>query len=151
RATQDLTRDSTRAVRELTPGLADVQPASRPSVFSAITFGRLEGVDGRLKHVGLAASAFGRAIANDPEFQYFDRSSALWVIGLSEDVREATELQKSAEHTAGLYVTILGLSYMNRDALFQRLSRQSVCLMISQHEGFGLVGWEAVAAEVPLI
>lgn len=35
--------------------------------------------------------------------------------------------------------------------LFRVLRDASVCLMLSIHEGFGLTGWEAVAAEVPLI
>ncbi len=33
----------------------------------------------------------------------------------------------------------------------QRLSQANLALMLSWHEGFGLTGWEAIAAEVPLI
>jgi hypothetical protein len=39
----------------------------------------------------------------------------------------------------------------DRDMLFEALADNEVAMMLSWHEGFGLVGWEAIAAQVPLI
>ena len=38
-----------------------------------------------------------------------------------------------------------------REPLFDQLGRANLALMLSWHEGFGLTGWEAIAAQVPLI
>jgi hypothetical protein len=39
----------------------------------------------------------------------------------------------------------------NRAKYFHELASSSFAMMLSWHEGFGLVGWEAIAARVPLI
>ena len=39
----------------------------------------------------------------------------------------------------------------DRQKLFDALADNEVALMLSWHEGFGLVGWEAIAAGVPLV
>jgi glycosyltransferase involved in cell wall biosynthesis len=49
-------------------------------------------------------------------------------------------------------VNLHALPYTDdRQQLYSELSRASVALMPSWHEGFGLVAWEAIAAGVPLI
>jgi hypothetical protein len=49
-------------------------------------------------------------------------------------------------------VNILPLPFdEDREKLLGRLAEANLALMLSWHEGFGLTGWESIAAEVPLI
>ena len=61
-------------------------------------------------------------------------------------------LRKIANKYSDRMINLKAYPYTdNRKDLFNALRRSSVCMMLSIHEGFGLVGWEAIAAGVPLI
>ena len=139
-------------VVELIPGLANIEGLPMPETFRAITFGRLEPATDRIKQTRLTVAAF--AAARGPKLDHLGPDSSLTVIGLSasESDSERKELLRLAEESSHKAIQIHGWPYMHdRDSLFDNLRRQSVCMMLSLHEGFGLAGWEAVAAEVPLI
>ncbi len=139
-------------VIKVQPGLAEINPVEMPSCFSAITFGRLDRENGLLKQINLAVASFGEAVNNsaDP----LGQDPRLIVIGLSnEEIGEGNQSLKSLVETyAKRAVSIYGWSYSeNREELFNELRGKTVCMMLSLHEGFGLVGLEAISAEVPLI
>ena len=144
-------RSSTKIV-ELIPGLAEIEGLDPPDTFSAITLGRLDSQNDRVKQTSLVVAAFGHVKKRQPDPLGLD--SNLKIIGLSEDnqEKEYREMLDLAESRANRAVLINGQPYMeNRAELFEIIRRHSVCLMLSLHEGFGLVGWESIAAEVPLI
>ena len=75
------------------------------------------------------------------------------VIGISEEkgAEEAT-LRRFAYDKAEREINLMAQPFdEDRAALFDQLGRANIALMLSWHEGFGLTGWEAIAAQVPLI
>ena len=137
---------------ELIPGLAEIEGLDNPNRFYAITFGRLDPINDRIKQSQLVVAGFGLAKSINPD--PLGNDASLTIIGLSEDNKneEYLEILKLAESKANRAIPIHGWPFIDdRNDLFDRLRSRSVCLMLSLHEGFGLVGWEAIAAEVPLI
>ncbi|MBE9126226.1 MULTISPECIES: glycosyltransferase family 4 protein [unclassified Coleofasciculus] len=150
----DKIRGGEKEVRviKVQPGLAEIKPVEMPSRFSTITFGRLDKENGLLKQTDLAVASFGEAVQNkaDP----LGQDPGLVVIGLSnEEIDEGNQsLKLLGENYAKRAVSIYGWTYNeNREELFNELRGKTVCMMLSLHEGFGLVGLEAISAEVPLI
>jgi glycosyltransferase involved in cell wall biosynthesis len=65
---------------------------------------------------------------------------------------EEQQLRQLAQDKAGRALNILAQPFTDcREDLFDQLGRANLALMLSWHEGFGLTGWEAIAAQVPLI
>lgn len=139
-------------VVQVIPGLSDIQSLPQPHVFSAITFGRLTPDTDLIKQSSLAVEAF--ASATDVSHSPLGPDAHITVIGLSADSsnEEHKALLELASRRANRAVPVNAFPYVeDRKALMDELRRHSVCLMLSLHEGFGLTGWEAIAAEVPLI
>lgn len=136
-------------VYQLNPGLSHCTVSDLPGKFRAITFGRYDRRNDALKQMLLAAKAF---VAHNLEIEGGYDDSTLNVIGTSQS-EEALEFKtKAIEGTVSGYNNIVVREYeSNREALITLLSGHSVCLMLSVHEGFGLVGLEAISAGVPLI
>ena len=123
--------------------------------FSAIIFGRINKEDDSIKNGLKAAEAFGLAAGESLKYQP-DKIPYLTIVGLSKDDgdydRTYAEIKEKVTKAAGRAITINALSYLEeRDQLFNILKHQHLCIMPSWHEGFGLVGWEAIAAGIPLI
>lgn len=142
------------SVIELIPGLAEIRELEIPEVFTAITFGRFEDDTDRLKLASLAVAAFSKTIRD--YHNIFPPDSSITVIGLSEQEdnqkKEIGRLRRLADVYAGRTVQLHTWPFLeDRDKLFNELVHHSVCFMLSIHEGFGLVGWEAIAAGVPLV
>jgi tetratricopeptide (TPR) repeat protein/glycosyltransferase involved in cell wall biosynthesis len=141
----------------LIPGLAEIEPAALPRTFTAITFGRLDPTNDRIKQGRLAVAAFASACRRAHENEAFPKalrnSPGIKAVGIAEPGgEEEAGLRKLADERAGRVIQLLPLPYDNdRQSVFEQMRRASVALMLSWHEGFGLTGWEAVAAEVPLI
>jgi glycosyltransferase involved in cell wall biosynthesis len=150
-------RDSLRGVKdvnviEILPGLTEVEGLERSSRFSAVTFGRLNPENNLLKQTRLAVASF--ASARNDRGNPLGQDAELTVIGLPPNERdhEHQSLLSLAEGYAKRVIPIHGWQFVeDRPRLFDHLRRQTVCMMLSLHEGFGLVGLEAISAEVPLI
>ncbi len=139
-------------VVQVIPGLSDVKGLPQPAVFSAITFGRLTPDTDLIKQASLAVEAF--ASATDVRYSPLGLDARITVVGLSADSadEEHKALLELASRRASRAVPVNAFPYSeDRESLLDELRRHSVCLMLSLHEGFGLTGWEAIAAEVPLI
>ena len=67
------------------------------------------------------------------------------------DLDQQQELNQHAQYHAGRVIALLPLPYGDREDIFKKLRQMELAMMLSWHEGFGLVGWEAISAEVPLI
>ncbi len=139
-------------VVELVPGLPDIEPREAPENFRVITFGRVGGSADVIKQTRLAVAAFAHAvrlhgptIGHDPN---------MTVIGLaSQEYDEvATDLASIAYRHAGRVIPINALDYStDRNRVLGLVAGHSASLMLSLHEGFGLTGWEAIGAGVPLV
>jgi glycosyltransferase involved in cell wall biosynthesis len=146
-----------KEVAGLVPGFPDgLRTHSPDDEIVAITFGRLDRASEAIKQGRLAVAAFGRAVemANRSQATADVFSDArLHVVGLAlDDGTEMRDVQSLAAQYARQRVNVIPLPYDDdRDRLFERLGEANIASMLSWHEGFGLTGWEAIAAEIPLI
>jgi glycosyltransferase involved in cell wall biosynthesis/8-oxo-dGTP pyrophosphatase MutT (NUDIX family) len=116
--------------------------------FKIITFGRLDEENDIIKQTTLVVKAFGRAISIDERL----KESILTVIGINKEGNQLQQLLEEGEKYASRKVTINGIPYIEkREVLNDILCEHSLCIMPSLREGFGLVGWEAISAGVPII
>ncbi|MBI4754059.1 MAG: glycosyltransferase [Betaproteobacteria bacterium] len=151
----------------LVPGLADIEPRQPAPEFTAFLSGRLSGDAAPIKqgHLGVAAfahavrqahadSGLPRALREDPRLilRGVDLEGAAEGRSAGRTGHPENELKRFAEGYAGRVINLWALPYTHdRQAIFDDLRSAWVALMPSWHEGFGLVGWEAIAAGVPLI
>lgn len=139
----------------LIPGLAEIDARPMPAQFHAISFGRLDAENDRIKQGRLAVAGFavacGKAHADgSPEMLLDGRMTAIGIAAAGGE--EERSLQALAAERAGRVVPLMPLVFdEDRQRVFEQVASASVALMLSWHEGFGLTGWEAVAAQVPLI
>jgi glycosyltransferase involved in cell wall biosynthesis len=166
---RDAARDrigGSKFVHMLIPGLAEIDPQNAPHTFVAFLSGRLSDDAARIKQGQLGIAAFataqrdarneGRpdALRKQPKLllRGVDFEGRLEDASLSAQPDPENELKQFAEKYAQAVVNLHTLPYTeDRQQLYSELSRASVALMPSWHEGFGLVAWEAIAAGVPLI
>lgn len=155
-----------KPIHMLIPGLAEIETQEAPKTFVAFLSGRLSDDAARIKQGNLGIAAFAVAQKEAREGGMPDalcKQPKLLLRGVDFEGRAAgsppggqpdpeAELKRFAASHAGGVVNLQALPYtFNRQQLYDELSRSSVALMPSWHEGFGLVGWEAIAAGVPLI
>ena len=146
----------TDAVGMIVPGLPVQEPRKQPNQnLNLVFFGRLDPTDAPLKQPQLAARAFGRAVQKMEDRIRAQRfmDYELTLVGLNaDDSATAAELRGLAIQEAERAVAIRAIPYdVDRERLMQRLSHATASLMLSVHEGFGLVGWETIGLGVPLI
>ncbi|MBD7970419.1 glycosyltransferase family 4 protein [Paenibacillus gallinarum] len=140
---------STENCFEIIPGLAKINSVSVPEIPQAVTYGRLD--DDIVKQGKVAIGAFAKSVK--------DSSTPLFLIGVSDKDTYDEQFKKiyedlqefSATYSEKAKVNIQPLPYKDRENVFEELRVSSASMMLSLHEGFGLAGWEAISAEVPLI
>ena len=152
----DLLGRSSADTSMLVPGLADIESLPSPITFTAISFGRFDPSNDRIKQGRLAVAGFAAAVRATREqvgSPRMLRDARMTVLGIGvPGGEEERDLNVLAEEKADRVVRINALPYDDRrSAIFEHVRTSSVALMLSWHEGFGLTGWEAIAAEVPLI
>lgn len=137
-----------KEVIELIPGLANLKNVNISSPFKAISYGRLGNEDEIIKQGKLAVAAFSQ-MCKDEKIN----NSELTIIGLdNHKIKEKqTELFEIGYQYGEKLCTINGLPYIDRSEIYNLLKTQCASMMLSTHEGYGLAGWEAISAEVPLI
>lgn len=139
-------------VFQIIPGLLEIKPSVQRQPFQAMVVGRLGNDDDIIKQFRLAVAAFGRSIQLYPEA--FASDPTIVLFGVPKD--EAQETYKSLMELGHKYaqrvVNVIAIPFSEKQNIITEFLRSSwVSLMLSLHEGFGLAGWEAIAAEVPLI
>ena len=140
----------------IVPGLPEIVSRPMPTAFTASAFGRLDPENDRIKQGRLAVAGFASMCGRSGEPRMpriLAQRPKMWLVGISAaGGDEEHGLRALACQQAGRAVDLDPLPYDNdRQRVLDDLSRSSVALMLSWHEGFGLTGWEAIAAEVPLI
>jgi glycosyltransferase involved in cell wall biosynthesis len=134
---------------ELTPGLANITPADSPSNFSIAIFGRFEESAAKTKQLDLSVAAFGQA--SQDENGPLGRHPNLTVYG-SSDKGSRKRLDLILERYAKRRLNLHILDFeTDREKLFSAMAKNTVVMMLSWYEAFGLVAWEAIAAGVPLV
>ena len=150
-----------RAVQMLVPGLLEIPVKPAPMTFTGIVSGRLTEDAARIKlgHLAIAAFASAHRVASENRIgpPLLVENPRLIVRGVTLDTplsasADSREWIRFGEKYADRLVNVHALPYTtDRQQLIRELSRASVALMPSWHEGFGLVAWEAIAAAIPLI
>ncbi|HKS40927.1 MAG TPA: DUF3856 domain-containing protein [Blastocatellia bacterium] len=153
-------------VHILIPGLAEIDSQVAPKTFVAFLSGRLSDDAARIKQGHLSIAAFAKAqrearennmpdaLRDEPKLllRGVDFDGRLAGSSLRDQQGTENELKKFAQDYANGVINLHALTYtQDRQQLYSELSKASVALMPSWHEGFGLVAWEAIAAGVPLI
>ena len=144
-------------VTMLVPGFATISSKPSTARLTLITFGRMDRESDWVKQGSLTVAGFAsacrqaHAIPGLPS-QLRDNPQ-MRVIGLAKSgEEEERQLRQLAQGKAGRALNILAQPFTaQREHLFDQLGRANLALMLSWHEGFGLTGWEAIAAQVPLI
>lgn len=140
--------DNDNEVIELIPGLADITNVDIDNPFKVISYGRLGEYDEVVKQGKLAVAAYSKMCKSETV-----NNSQLTLIGLDKEniIKSQKELYEIGFEYAGKLCNINGLPYSDRELIYNQLKTQSASMLLSTHEGFGLTGWEAISAEVPLI
>lgn len=152
----DMLERPPEAIGMIVPGLPEIVARPMPAIFTATAFGRLDPENDRIKQGRLAVAGFARLCreADKPHCpKVLAQRPKMWLVGIAAAGGEEEQgLRAFACEQAGRAVDLDPLPYDNdRQRVLNDLARSSVALMLSWHEGFGLTGWEAIAAEVPLI
>ena len=133
----------------LVPGLEKIEPRQdSDSSFSITMTGRIEDETADIKQQRTIAAAFGRVISQD--ITIFGHDSKLTFLGADEE--ESNRLRDIAEKEAKRKVVVNTYPFSSeRTKLIQHIRKQNIVAMPSLHEGFGLAGWEAIPAQIPLV
>jgi glycosyltransferase involved in cell wall biosynthesis len=135
------------ATFEYLPDLLSVLPATEPREIACITYvGRLGSGAELVKQGVLAVTAIGTALretrVEDPLVR---------IIGGTDPGDEAVYKKLVAKEAERLVNTeFLGFS-SSRSTTLEYIMDSSLIVMPSVHDGFGLVGWEAISLGIPLI
>lgn len=153
------TSPSRPSVTMLMPGLDDPGEygvsyrQKKPICFRGFAAGRLSLEDDRIKQGRLALRGFAEAVRGQKatgKIPALAKSPRVCLMGVEKE-REG-ELRKKLESWADRQLQVELISFSkDRTKYFRELAGSSFAMMLSWHEGFGLVGWEAIAARVPLI
>lgn len=149
----------------LIPGLADITVKPSPKTLKGFLSGRLSDDARKIKQAHLGVAGFAAAIraadtdvglpdvikgSNEPRLTL--RGVDLEHIAVKGFGDAELELKLFSENYAGRAFPLHALPFTSsREELFEELANSTFAMMPSWHEGFGLVGWESIAAGVPLI
>lgn len=152
-------------IHMLIPGLPDIPVKNVFKTFRGFISGRLSEDAMKIKQGHLGVAAFAAAIrkadadsglpdvlrgASEPELML--RGVDFEQCDSADNPDAETELKSFAEEYADRAIRMHALPFTtDRNDLFDNLRSASLAMMPSWHEGFGLVGWEAISAGVPLI
>lgn len=138
---------------QVIPGLADIESTdiavTRP--MTVLFTGRLEKDNDLVKQYTVSLLAVSDLVK---QHGYTTNDIAIKLIGLKSDEVDvqAGEFKKQAKKRAGRVVNVQPLQYTaSREDLFDTVKRSIVTVMPSISEGFGLAGYESIAAGVPTI
>jgi glycosyltransferase involved in cell wall biosynthesis len=135
------------------PGMADIRPMAAGDGFSAISFGRFNDDKNEIiKQPHLSVAAYADFVRNQ-EHKVYNKS--LTLVGLSKDEEKFKEQTQRfrvlSDKICGGAVNPRYSPFLPREEAWDLLRKSHVAMMLSWTEGFGLAGWEAIAAGVPLL
>jgi glycosyltransferase involved in cell wall biosynthesis len=135
----------------LTPGLGEAREDIAPSdTLCAISLGRFDSSEVLVKQAPLVVAGFARAFRLGHESNPVMTNAKLRLVGTPNEI--AVKLRSLANEEAGRLVNLEAHEFTTDEGRLSRMLQESnVCMMLSWHEGFGLSGWEAIGAGVPLV
>ena len=135
----------------LIPGLDDIEPILEPTNSKRIIiFGRVEPNNDKVKQYTLALDAIGAYIKKKGIKNTNISIDVFGYENANED--DQREINKILFNSAGKSISVSVHEYIQDEKeMFNELKNSSLCIMPSTSEGFGLVGYEAIAAGVPVI
>lgn len=139
-------------VFQLSPGLPNIAGTTTSvGAFQILVIGRISHEDDPIKQVQLAVAG----VAQARELSGMERSELrVKIIGFepSEAGSDYGDRLReiASEAPSYLHIRLLPFEDSQRE-LYETIARADLVLMPSMREGFGLVGWEAIAAGVPVI
>jgi len=140
---------------EFVPGLLETMVSrANPDSFALTTMGRFEPENGDLKGMSLIVDSF--ALACKEARQLLGSNPMMTIFGLSNDAtissKQSIDIINQSSRLSNNYIAINPSPYTtNRNALLDQVRNSSCVAMLSLQEGFGLVGWETIACEIPLL
>ncbi len=146
---KDARKESTTKIHEINPGMEKIEPIQGVhNSHKVILFGRLEDRNNAVKQIGLAIDAIGKYLLTNSSQKIIVKC-----YGYTDDSAiNQKKLVAEICQTAGKMIPITANSYISDEAeLFNELASASLCIMPSTYEGFGLTGYEAISAGVPVI
>ncbi|NKW96662.1 glycosyltransferase [Bacillus toyonensis] len=135
---------SDKTVIEVIPGLHTNIKRNQLNRFNCISYGRFADNDNIIKQGKLSIAAFC-AFSSKENLN----NAHLNLFGVEKS--QLTELKSLRQKFGQKVENILPYEYKSRKEIFKMLGNQSVSMMLSLREGFGLTGWEAISAGVPVI
>jgi glycosyltransferase involved in cell wall biosynthesis len=144
----------TEPVNVLLPGLNELTLARARSTLNVLVFGRLTQDNALMKGTALACNAVGEAVRIISETGIRHPilySPVVKLIGVEDGDTHAATIKHEVETRANRCVNVHLCPFLERKVLLDEMDGSNLCLMLSWHEGFGLSGWEAIAAGIPLI
>lgn len=153
KSAQDLCKDARKEaitkIHEINPGMENIEPIQGVhNNHKVILFGRLEDRNNAVKQIELAIDALGKYFSTNSHHDFMVKC-----YGYTDDSAiNQKKLISEICHTSGKMIPITANSYISDDAeLFNEIASASLCIMPSTYEGFGLTGYEAISAGVPVI
>ncbi len=147
------TKKRRRRIKNFIPGIPDISTHRLGWGVSAMCFGRFD--DERNEIVKQPHLAIAGYCKFAKELSASTHDPALIIVGLSGDLEKRNAQNARIEALVGEYydgaIPVKGIEFLPREIAWERLKRSHFSLMLSWREGFGLVGWEAIAAGVPLL
>lgn len=142
-----------RAADVLVPGFPEIGPNPRPpkNQLRIVVAGRFTPDTETLKQAELAVEAFGLAVKKGRDVKHLNDPQMI-VLGVDTLRGQEAHFEDLACDLAGRKVNVLPMSFSDDPEVVAKTMRRSNLVIVpSFHEGFGLVGWEAIGCEVPLI
>ncbi len=132
------------------PAFRGVNTRDRTDRLQVLTAGRFNVGTEPLKRIGTAIDGFALAVREGRDLALLERPTMI-VLGTSGSDLQ-TMLHARATDVAGRPVNVVPAGFDDDPAAFAELaSRAHLVVVPSRHEGFGLVGWEAIGTGTPLI
>jgi glycosyltransferase involved in cell wall biosynthesis len=145
-----------RRIANFTPGMHQLTPRLIERNFFGITAGRFDLRNDIIKQPSLAVAAYG-AYARDSaqDHTHNDIHLRMAVVGLSELENEfhlqRLKLEEILFEASERRINLSCHKFADRERLWDEFGPAAVGMMLSWHEGFGLIGLEMIAAGLPLI
>lgn len=144
-----------RSVVSLIPGASVIKqaPKNLEAGWQIFMSGRLGAEDDRIKNATLAVRALGKAYENimavdGPGAPALASRGNLRLLGAEPNDPAVDALRAEV----GQYFTIEAQGYRDDEGfVLEALRNSHFAMMPSWHEGFGLTGWEAICAGVPIV
>jgi len=150
KSAEDIIIKNNTELIEFIPGLPSVVGQDAPNSFKAIIFGRIDAGNINTKQFLLPIEAITKMHGSN---KFFGNDATINLVGVGSDDNSIVQIISDIKEKYKCpSIAINPISYITeRTLLHQYLSNHSICIVPSIQEGFGMVGWESIACEIPLM